>query len=449
MTDHLEATLIQRGSLRVRGGVVRMAKKGRALARDDVPVGSEPVVIGRDPACALVVRDARVSALHAELCASPLGLRVRDLGSRNGTYVNGVRIERAYLDDDATLTLGGTELTVSVEAPDRMALPSAATLHRLYGSTSVMRHVFERVLKAASTDLSVLIQGETGTGKELVAEAIHLSSARHAAPFVVVDCGAIPGTLAEAVLFGHERGAFTGASSRRVSPFVEARGGTVFLDELGELPLELQPKLLRVLAESRIKALGSSRYQDVDVRIVAATRRQLSHAINDESFRSDLFFRVAQVSIEVPPLRDRRADIPGLVRHMLRVSGREAQMKRIAADQLEVLMRHDWPGNVRELCNVVSAGVALAPARGPIDLLSYLRSSRARGAPGSAPEPFHAAKQRALERFEREYFTNLVASVGTNITEMGRQASLERAHVRKYLKRYGLVAERRKSSPSA
>jgi DNA-binding NtrC family response regulator len=437
-TRELEATISQSSSLSIRGGSVKLRKRGAT----GVPVAVQPILIGRDPECAVVIGDAKVSAVHVELVATVLGIRVRDLGSRNGTYLDGVRVSEAYVEDGATLSLGGSELSIRVDGADRLALPNTSTLHRLYGSTLVMRQVFERIQKSARTDLSVLIQGETGTGKELAAEAIHRSSLRSTGPFVVVDCGAIPPTLAEAILFGHERGAYTGAMDRRESPFVEAEGGTVFLDELGELPLEVQPKLLRALAESRIKSVGANRYRAFDVRVIAATRRELSHAINDGGFRSDLYFRVAQLTLEIPPLRERSADIPGLVRHMLGALDREAEMKRIRPSDLALLMRYDWPGNVRELFNVVSSALALAPPSGPIDIAAQLRGERAGVKRSGPPVPFHQAKRAALERFEREYFADLVASFGDNLSEIGRQVDLERAHVRKYLKRHGLTPRR-------
>src|SRR5207237_1190689 len=221
----------------------------------------------------------------------------------------------------------------------------------LVGTSPLMRAVFDKLKKAAPTELTCLITGETGSGKELVAQAIHMGSARANKPFVVVDCGAIPATLAESALFGHERGAFTGAVDKRISPFVEADGGTIFLDELGELPVDVQPKLLRALAEQRIKSVGSNSYRPVNVRVIAATRRDLVREVNAGTFRSDLYFRVAQLRIELPALRERTEDIPALVRKMITDLGDPTAYSRITNDSLERLMRHDWPGNVRELRN--------------------------------------------------------------------------------------------------
>jgi DNA-binding NtrC family response regulator len=303
-----------------------------------------------------------------------------------------------------------------------------------------MRAVFDRLKKAAPTDLTVLVTGETGTGKELVAQAIHQASPRAHKPFVIVDCGAIPTTLAESTLFGHERGAFTGAVEKRISPFVEADGGTLFLDELGELPVDVQPKLLRVLAEQRIKSVGSNTYRSVNVRVVAATRRDLVREVNAGTFRSDLYFRVAQVRVELPALRHRLEDIPLLVRRMVTDMADEATCERISPASLERLMRHDWPGNVRELRNAVA--VALAFTReGPIDLAANLTpmvaasSSETKHTRGRT---FQDAKREIVTQFERDYFTALHAECGGNISEIARRSGMERAHVRGYLRRHGI-----------
>jgi DNA-binding NtrC family response regulator len=265
-------------------------------------------------------------------------------------------------------------------------------------------------------------------------------------PFVVVDCGAIPPTLAESALFGHARGAFTGADRDRVSPFVEADGGTIFLDELGELPVDVQPKLLRALAEQRIKAVGSNTYRPVNVRVIAATRRDLVREVNAGTFRSDLYFRVAQLRIELPALRERTEDIPALVRKMITDLGDPGAYNRITNDSLERLMRHDWPGNVRELRNVIAVALAFGKD-GPIDLASHLApmSSAASESTPTRGRTFQDAKREVLARFEREYFTALYAECNGNVSEIGRRAAMERAHVRGYLRRHG-IGDPKKSS---
>jgi DNA-binding NtrC family response regulator len=269
---------------------------------------------------------------------------------------------------------------------------------------------------------------------------VHQTSARKNGPFIVVDCGAIAPTLAEATLFGHERGAFTGAVDKRLSPFQEADGGTIFLDELGELPIDVQPKLLRALAEQRIKPVGSNSYRPVNVRVIAATRRDLVREVNAGTFRSDLYFRVAQLRIELPALRDRLEDIPALVRKMITDLGDPKAYDRITNDSLERLMRHDWPGNVRELRNVIAVALAFGK-EGPIDLAQHLAPLAGSSSSESTPtrgRTFQDAKRDVLARFEREYFTALYAECNGNVSEIGRRAAMERAHVRGYLRRHGI-----------
>jgi DNA-binding NtrC family response regulator len=432
----VDSTIVAKGRFEVRGGTLTVAKgKG---SKPQVDVGSETIVVGRNEACDLVIDDRKVSAVHAEFVATERGLRVRDLGSRNGTFINDTRVGEVYLTKATFLLLGDTMLEFAASGPEEVNLPETQGFGPLVGTSPGMRGVFERLKKAAPTDLTVLVTGETGSGKELVAQAIHEASARANRPFVVVDCGAIPATLAESALFGHERGSFTGAVDKRISPFVEADGGTIFLDELGELPLDVQPKLLRALAEQRVKAVGSNSYRPVNVRVIAATRRDLVREVNAGTFRSDLYFRVAQLRVELPALRQRLEDIPALVRKMMEDLGDKNAYSRITNDSLERLMRHDWPGNVRELRNVVAVALAFAK-EGPIDLAQHLAPLVA--ASESTPtrgRTFQDAKREVLARFEREYFTALYAECSGNVSEIGRRAAMERAHVRGYLRRHGI-----------
>jgi DNA-binding NtrC family response regulator len=302
-----------------------------------------------------------------------------------------------------------------------------------------MRALFDRLARVAATELTVLILGETGTGKEAAAQAIHDASPRSASPFIVIDCGSIVQTLAESSLFGHERGAFTGAERARLSPFVEAEGGTIFLDELGELPLETQPKLLRALAERRIKPVGSSHYLPINVRVLAATRRDLTRAVNDGSFRSDLYFRVAQLTVNLPSLRERREDIPGLVRHILSDLGAADAWRRVPHATFERMIRYDWPGNVRELRNAVAVALALSEGTTPVDVATHIgASTRSVHRAAGAPIGFRAARRQTIEGFEREYFEQLAQQCEGNVSEMARRSGLERSHVRRYLANFGL-----------
>ncbi|NUO47970.1 MAG: sigma 54-interacting transcriptional regulator [Polyangiaceae bacterium] len=441
----LDATVAgSKTRLEVRGGRLRVAKG------EWTEIGTEPIIVGRNAACQIVIDDSKVSAVHAEFVATPFGVRVRDLGSRNGTYVGGVRVGDVYLSSNTKLRIGESEINFEPLRPEKVAISAIPAFGPLVGQSAPMRAIFDRLAKISPTDLTVLIQGETGTGKELVAQAIHLGSPRAKKPFVVVDCGSIPPTLAEATLFGHERGAFTGAVDKRLSPFEEANGGTIFLDELGELPLEVQPKLLRALAERRVKSVGGSNYREVDVRVLAATRRDLVRAVNANTFRSDLYFRVAQVKIEMISLRQRIEDIPVLVRKMLKDLGDESSYDRVSTMTLERLMRHDWPGNVRELRNAVAVAFALSAEEEEVDIAAHLGalSEGPATAAGGSPiaisfkgRPFQEAKRDVLARFERDYFAALADEAKGNVSEMARRAGMERAHVRAYLRRHGIGAK--------
>ena len=440
----MDATVVAKGRLEVRGGSLKVTR-GKAN-KQTLEIGPETQVVGRNEACDIVLDDRKVSAVHMELVATERGVRVRDLGSRNGTFIGDTRIGEVYLMKPTIITVGESALNFEPTQPEQVDIPEVAQFGPLVGVSHGMRAVFERCRKAAPTDLTVLILGETGCGKELVAAAIHQASSRANKPFVVVDCGAIPPTLAESALFGHARGAFTGADRDRVSPFVEADGGTIFLDELGELPVDVQPKLLRALAEQRIKAVGSNTYRPVNVRVIAATRRDLVREVNAGTFRSDLYFRVAQLRIELPALRERTEDIPALVRKMITDLGDPGAYNRITNDSLERLMRHDWPGNVRELRNVIAVALAFGKD-GPIDLASHLApmSSAASESTPTRGRTFQDAKREVLARFEREYFTALYAECNGNVSEIGRRAAMERAHVRGYLRRHG-IGDPKKSS---
>src|SRR5580700_7374355 len=278
-----------------------------------VTIDVDPIVVGRDEGAGLVVADPEVSAFHCELRAMNEGVLVKDLGSTNGTFIGALRILEALVTSPVDVTIGSSKIQVVPTAKHRVEVGFADRFGPLVGSSPKMRRVYSVLERVSNTPLSVLILGETGTGKELVAKALHDASDRKDKPFVVVDCGSIPPTLAESILFGHEKGSFTGASERRKGALAEADGGTLFFDELGELPIELQPKLLRALAEREVKRVGGSQVESMDVRVLAATRRDLGAEMNAGRFRSDLFFRIAQVRIELPSLRERAADIPMLV----------------------------------------------------------------------------------------------------------------------------------------
>jgi len=401
-------------------------------------VDVEPVVLGRADGATVPVQDPEVSAMHCELRAIDDGILLRDLGSTNGTFAGVLKVREALITSRMEIVLGTTRVVIEPSAEARKVdVGYTDRFGPLVGRSPKMRRVFGVLERIAATPLSVLILGETGTGKELIAKAIHEASPRKGKAFVVVDCGAIPATLAESLLFGHEKGSFTGATDRRDGALLDADGGTLFLDELGELPIDLQPKLLRALSEKQVKRVGGSSFEPIDVRVLAATRRDLSAEMNAGRFRSDLFFRIAQVRIELPPLRERHADIPLLIEDVCTRAGKAAHARAVAQWVEQRMAAHDWPGNVRELVNVASVAAELADTPGAIDDVLTLTREPAEPA-RHAVTAFSEAKRAALLTFERDYFTNLAASAAGNVSEMARQSGMERHHIRAYLRKFGI-----------
>jgi transcriptional regulator with GAF, ATPase, and Fis domain len=327
-----------------------------------------------------------------------------------------------------------------------------------------MQRLFATLERVAASDIDALIHGESGTGKELVATEIVQRSPRAQGPLVVVDCGSISPALVESELFGHVRGAFTGADRDREGAFEAADGGTVFLDEIGELPLELQPKLLRALEQREVRRVGTSRARRVDVRVIAATHRELEREVNRGRFRDDLFYRLAKVSVRVPPLRDRREDLPLLVDSFLAAFGRRDGGRLFSPEVLEQMMQHDWPGNVRELRNYVERSIVLDDAPPP-----SMRTMRSGTMPiyrltgdekpsepvpattlvtSPPPEidrsiPFRLAKERAIEKFERAYIGPLLEECEGNMSKAARTARMDRMYLHQLAQKYGFRITRR------
>jgi two-component system response regulator GlrR len=401
------------------------AGKSWASTGDHCSVGSEP---SND----FVIEDPTVSRFHCELHVDASGVRVRDLESRNGTLVDGVKVIAAYLQAGSILTLGRTKLQVAL-AQDRVTLPLSkhTELGSLVGSSAAMRHSFALLERAAASDATVLIEGETGTGKEGAAEVLHQLSARRDGPFVVIDCAAIPPTLLESLLFGHERGAFTGASERRVGAFEEARGGTIFLDEIGELSADLQPKLLRVLERREIRRVGSTKPIPVDVRVVAATHRDLRTGVNKGSFRADLYYRLAVVRIGLPPLRDRREDLPLLVDRILRSLQADPATAALlrSRESLAHLGSCAWPGNVRELRNYLERCIVFQQ---PLPLGDVPTGD----VPVADIWDYAEAKQRAQAAFERRYLERLLARHEGKVAAAAAEAGVSDVYLYRLLKRH-------------
>jgi len=405
----------------------------------------------------LVVSDRTVSRVHLEIAATPQGFLLRDLDSTNGTYLEGYRVKEVYLRHGARLGIGHTLLEFLLEEGENdVELSPLDSFGPLVGAEPSMRRLFAMLGRISPTDATVLIEGETGTGKELVARAIHDHSHRRGGPFVVVDAGSLPATLVESELFGHERGAFTGATSDRASTFEEADGGTVFLDELGELPLDLQPKLLRVLEQREIRRIGGNRTVKVDVRVIAATNRDLRSEINGGSFRSDLYYRLAVVMLSLPALRERRGDIPLLARTFLdELSSTAGRRFELSESSLAKLQRLPWHGNVRELRNFIERSVWLSEGSelqvtGLVDgqpLAAAPRGATVTGATGenetTAPpievlHPYKVAKKHWTEHFDEVYLPAIMERCGGNVSKAAREAQLDRAYLFRLLQRYGL-----------
>jgi transcriptional regulator with GAF, ATPase, and Fis domain len=393
--------------------------------------------IGSAPTNEIVLEDRSVSRHHLEIAIGKSGLDVRDLGSKNGTLYLGSRVTTAELPiAGGVLKVGESELEVRPDDEGQELHPSERErCGRLVGRSTVMRTLFARVERIAPSPATVLIHGETGSGKELVAEALHEMSGRAKGPFVVVDCSAIPKDLIESELFGHERGAFTGASSDRRGAFAEADGGTLFLDEIGELDLSLQPKLLRVLETGKVKPIGDNKTIHVDVRIVAASLRDLAEEVREKRFRADLFYRLSVILLEVPPLRERREDVPFLVEHLLQQIGAPP----MGAKPLEVLRQYDWPGNVRQLRNVLERAAALAGS-GPLTVRREdFEAPDARLSPAALNElPYKQAKDEMLARFTRDYLEALLSRHAGNVSASAREAKVDRNWIVALARRYGV-----------
>ncbi len=400
----------------------------------------EKLRIGKAPDNDLVLADDTVSRYHCEVTRASDGVHVRDLGSTNGTKVQGARVSEAVIGPGAVLKVGEVEIVLRPAVRTVEVLPSDKMwFGAVIGQSLAMRTIFGVLERIAKTDATVLLEGETGTGKDVLARAIWTESARAQGPFVVVDCGAVSYSLLESELFGHERGAFTGAIAARVGAFELADGGTVFLDEIGELPLDVQPKLLRVLEAREYRRVGGNKTARTDVRVIAATKRNLLREVQAGKFREDLYFRLAVVPIAVPPLRARRDDIPTLVEHMLRASGGGLT---VAQETMQGLMAHDWPGNVRELRNVLERAVYMARATGQTDL--SLVALPTTGGGGSDVFVFEAGKSYRETRakydgeFEKRYVKWLLGRHAGNVSAAAREAKMDRKHLHDMAKKHGL-----------
>jgi transcriptional regulator with GAF, ATPase, and Fis domain len=392
------------------------------------------VRIGTERDNDLVLTDDAVSRRHLEVRLSSDEVRVRDLGSTNGTIVDGVRICEAILSAASLIRLGSSTIRATpVDEPVKVLLSTRARFGGQLGRSTAIREVFAILERVAPSEATVVIEGETGTGKELAAEAIHAHSPRAQGPFVAVDCGAIPHGLVESELFGHVRGAFTGAVQERRGVFEEADGGTLFLDEVGELPLELQPKLLRALEKREVRRVGASQSRKIDVRVLAATNRDLAAEVNRGNFREDLFFRLAVVRVRLPPLRARRDDIPMLIRHFVECL-RPDRLDRVEP-LVAALANRSFPGNIRELRNAVQRELTLGDELAPGET-STERVAAAEFRP-LLDLPYKEGMARLVEQFEREYLEHALGVCGGSVSGAARRAGLSRRYVQTLMVRHG------------
>lgn len=423
----------------------------------------DSISIGSDEDNDLVLPYTTVSRYHCKIIQEPVDYILCDLDSTNGTFINKIKIREAYLKNGCNIQLGDILLKFQVFGEEYEVQPSLKdSFGNIVGRSIKMREVFAILEKIAPTCATIIIEGETGTGKEVVARTIHEKSSRAKEPFIVFDCGAVPKDIIESELFGHEKGSFTGAITTRPGLFEIANGGTLFLDEIGELYLDLQPKLLRALEQREIRKVGSNRSIKVDVRLIAATNKNLEEEVKTQRFREDLYYRLSVVRIYLPPLRERKEDIPLLIKHFLRTSpfnktpDGEQRIMGINEEALESLMNYHWPGNVRELMNVIERacsfcdGDVLQIEDLPPHFLKTSQSSIKRvsdedteriHSPFKFTGSFKEQKEEIVEKFEKEYIINLLKRCKFKLSLAAKEASLDRKYLRKLIKKHNINIE--------
>ena len=398
---------------------------------------AEKVSIGTAEGNDLVLTDDTVSRYHLELAHGRAGVRLVDCSSTNGTLVNGVRLGTGEVSPGSAIQLGRTKLVVSDGEKVTLEIHATDSLGGLRGRSPVMRRVMAGVQRAAQSDASVLVVGESGTGKEVVARGLHDLGPRAARPFVAVDCAAMSPALVASELFGHERGAFTGAEQQHIGAFERAHGGTLFLDEIGELPTALQSNLLGALERRRFRRLGGRSEISIDVRVVSATNRDLRAEVNSGAFRLDLYYRLAVVTLTLPALREHPDDIPLLVEHFLRDAGHTGPISELISEAtMRTLSQHHWPGNVRELRNLIEATLAMGE---PPALERH-------ASPADPQDPFtpllsldyKAARQQILSEFELRYCKARLDDAKGNVSRAARDAQMDRSHLLELLQRHRL-----------
>ncbi len=410
-----------------RAVVIEGPDRGKTFDVD--PNSPSRILLGTSPACELRLTDPTVSRRHAAL--EPVGQRYRliDFGSTNGTFIDGVGVVEGYVRGGEIVRLGSTALQLETEpAAEPPALPSAMRFGRMLGASAAMRRLYPLCERLASARVPIVIEGETGTGKEVLAEALH-EMGGSSGPFVVFDCTTVSPSLVEAELFGHERGAFTGAVASRPGVFEEADGGTLLIDEIGDLDLPLQAKLLRVIDRGELRRVGGQKGIKVNVRVLAATRRDLDKAVTAGRFRDDLFHRLAVARIELPPLRERQGDVQLLARQFAVEMAGSADV--LTPEVLARFAEHSWPGNIRELRNAVARVIALGQEGDLLNVTGSSSASRPSESGGDwfesiieAKMPFPLARRRTLDEFERRYVEHMLAAHEGNVAQAARASGL-------------------------
>jgi DNA-binding NtrC family response regulator len=393
-------------------------------------------ILGAGDGAQIVIENPSVSRAHVEIGLVPEGISVRDLGSRNGTFYLGQRVQAMTLAPGARIHLGPVEVALD---PDLDTLEGGepypeSTYRGMIGASHTMRTLFGALARLEGSLVTVLVTGESGVGKELVARALHEGSAVASGPLVIVNCGAIAPELVASELFGHRRGAFTGANEARRGAFESADGGTLFLDEIGELPLDVQPMLLRALEAGEIRAVGADRSTHVRVRVVAATHRDLRSDVRAGRFREDLYYRVAVVELGVPPLRDRVEDVEALANRF----GQAAGLGAMSPELVGRLRARRWPGNVRELRNVVQAYAALGrlPPEGGASSAG-IEESLDRAI--DVTRPYADQKDALVEQFTRAYLVRLMQHTNGNQSAAARLSGLDRSWLWRLLVKHGIA----------
>lgn len=430
-----------------RGGQITHRRLGRVKLRvrtgpdrgREIEVPRTTITGGRSEVNDLVLTDGSVSTTHFELLLRDGGVLLRDRGSTNGTWFGNVRVVEAWIDV-GTVFSPGQRTEVELLSAEEVDVPISPhdRFEELYGASSCMREVFSVLEQAANASLDVLLDGETGTGKELAARALHGRSPRADGPFVVLDCAALPRELAEATILGYKKGAFTGAHEDTAGCFEEANGGTLFMDEIGELPLDLQPKLLRVLDRREVQRIGEVKTRPIEVRLVAATHRDLRHMVGEGKFRGDLYYRLAELTVTLPPLRERGGDVLLLADRFLQGFARDRGAALSFSDEAyQALRAHSWAGNVRELKKVVKRAAMLCP--GSTVRRDDLVLGKEIAGDGLDESIYRLPLDEARLEFEREYFKRLLERTGGNVSEAARQTGYTRQGLRDLLKRIGMI----------